>query len=400
MSPRTSGDDAGMWRVVAVREFMGRVRDRGFLISTGITLVVLTAFILIGAFGGGGPESFDLGVAAGAEQLGSAVAAAGRTQGIDVRIHTFQVAGRARSAVADGSVDAALIAEDGRTTVLGAKEVPDALQTLIEATAASSRIGDALAAAGRTPDEIAKIADPAPIPVRTLEPPDPDRQTNEAVALVAVLLLYGQLFGYGVWVATGVIEEKASRVVEVLLAAIRAKQLLAGKVIGIGALGLLQLIAISVYAVVLATVLGALDVPARAIGAVALALGWFVLGFAFYACLFAVAGSLVSRMDELQNATTPLNLLILASFFISISALGSPDSTTAVIASLLPFSAALAMPVRIVLGGVPAWQIALSLAGVAGSVAVLVPVAGRMYAGAVLRMGPRVKLREAWRAGA
>jgi ABC-2 type transport system permease protein len=283
--------------------------------------------------------------------------------------------------------------------VLGSREVPDSLLGLIERTAASTRIGGALADAGLTPGEITRIADPSPIPVRTLEAPDPNRQSNQAVALVAVLLLYGQLFGYGVWVATGVIEEKASRVVEVLLAAIRAKQLLAGKVIGIGALGLLQLIAIAVYAVVLATAVGAIDVPARAIGAVALALGWFVLGFSFYACLFAVAGSLVSRMDELQNATAPLNLLILASFFISIGALGSPNSTTAVVASLLPFSAALAMPVRIGFGGVPVWQIALSLAAIGASIAVLVPVAGRMYSGAVLRMGPRVKLREAWRAG-
>ncbi len=395
-----SAGDAGAWRLVALREFTGRVRDRGFLVSTGITVAILTVFLLIQTFAGGGTTSFDLGVGPGTEQLGNAVVDAGRAQGLDVRTHAFGDAGRARSAVVDDSVDAALIVENGRTTVLGSQEVPDPLLTAVEEAAASTSIKEALAAAGRSPGEIAQIADPSPIPVRMLTPPDPNRQTNRAVSLVALILLYGQLLGYGVWVAAGVIEEKASRVVEVLLAAIRAKQLLAGKIVGIGALGLMQLVAIAIYAIVLATAIGALDVPRHALSALALALGWFVLGFTFYACLFAVAGSLVSRMDELQNATVPLNLLIIASFFISLGAVGSPSSPTAVIASLVPFSAALAMPVRIIFGGVPLWQIALSLAGIAASVAALVPVAGRMYTGAVLRMGPRVKLRDAWRAGA
>ena len=91
-------------------------------------------------------------------------------------------------------------------------------------------------------DQIAQILTPPPLPVESIEPQDPNRDTNSTVAFIAVVLLYGQLFGYGVWVATGVIEEKASRVVEILLSTIRARQLLAGKILGIGTLGLLQLV--------------------------------------------------------------------------------------------------------------------------------------------------------------
>jgi ABC-2 type transport system permease protein len=213
-----------------------------------------------------------------------------------------------------------------------------------------------------------------------------------------VLIMYGQLFGYGVWVATGVIEEKSSRVVESLLSAIRARQLMAGKILGIGALGLLQLLLIAAFAVTLANVTGAIDLPADSLSAAAITLGWFVLGFAFYASTFAVAGALVSRMEELQNAIVPINLLVFASFFLSISAVQDPDSTMAIVASLLPISSALAMPVRMVLGAATAWQIALSLAIIIGCTALLIPLAGRVYAGAILRTGSKVRIRDAWRA--
>ncbi len=163
------------------------------------------------------------------------------------------------------------------------------------------------------------------------------------------------------WVATGVIEEKASRVVEILLSAIRPRQLLAGKIAGIGLLGIVQLAFIATYAIGLSLVIGALELPGTAVGIALVVLAWFVMGFAFYAGLFAVSGSLVSRMEELQNAMVPINLIIFVSFFISIGALEYPDSTLSVVASVLPFSSALAMPVRIALGSATAAQIALSV---------------------------------------
>jgi ABC-2 type transport system permease protein len=217
-----------------------------------------------------------------------------------------------------------------------------------------------------------------------------------------VLLLYGQLFGYGIWVASGVIEEKASRVVEMLLSAIRARQLLLGKIIGIGVLGLAQLLVISGFALTLALATGAIQTElfTTALGTIGLVIGWFILGFAFYATLFAAAGSLVTRMEELQNVIVPINLTILVSFFISIGALQDPNGRLQVLASLLPTSSALAMPVRIVVGAATPWQIVLSLVLLIGSTILLIPFAARLYSGAVLRTRGRVKIREAWRSAA
>ena len=125
-----------------------------------------------------------------------------------------------------------------------------------------ARIQAALADAQVPASTIDEVLNQPAIQVRTLEPVDPNRDANAGIAFIGVLLAYGQLFGYGVWVATGVIEEKSSRVVEVLLSAIRPRQLLAGKIAGIGALGICQLAFIAAFAIGLAMITGAIDLPA------------------------------------------------------------------------------------------------------------------------------------------
>jgi ABC-2 type transport system permease protein len=395
--------DRGMWRVVAARDFWVRLRDKGFVISTMITLSVLSVFILIRAYTGGA-DSFQLGYV-GDRVVADRVAALADRSGIEVSVVGFDDPGRADDALRDGGVDAVLLGglddvRAGTASLRVLRDPPELLDQLVQGAAIGLRIDAALSEAGVPDATVQQLKDQHPIDASAALPPDPDRASKAAVAFVAVLLLYGQLFGYGVWVATGVIEEKNSRVVEVLLSAIRARQLMAGKIAGIGVLGLLQLILIAIFAITLASVTGAIDLPSDSFSAAALTVGWFVLGFAFYAAMFAVAGALVSRMEELQNAIVPINLLIFASFLISIGALQDPDSTIARVASLLPISSALAMPVRMVLGSATAWEIVASLALVVGSTALLIPLAGRVYAGAVLRTGAKVKLRDAWRAAA
>jgi ABC-2 type transport system permease protein len=396
-----SETDRGMWRVVAARDFRVRLRDKGFVISTALTITILSVFILIRAYGGTSTPTFDLGYidrgdpSAPERVLAVETGSLGPAAGVTVHVHEVGDAATADHELNDGALDAAL--ESGPVLV-SKSGVPAQLGVLVEAAAQRSTVRAALEGAGLGPNGIARAQDPPPIAQRTLTPPAPDRQTDAAVAFVGVLLLYGQLFGYGVWVATGVIEEKASRVVEILLSSIRARQLLAGKIVGIGSLGLAQLVCIATFAIVLSEATGAIDVPVHAIRAAALVLAWFVLGFAFYASLFAVAGSLVSRMEELQNVIVPINLIILASFFISIGAVQDPGSALARVASIVPFSSALAMPVRITLGSATPIEIVTAVILLVGCTVGMIPLAGRLYAGAVLRIGAKVKLRDAWRA--
>ena len=142
----------------------------------------------------------------------------------------------------------------------------------------------------------------------TTEPIDEAAEERGGFAFFAVLLLYGQLIGMGYFVAMGVVEEKSSRVVELLLSTLRPRHLLAGKILGLGLLGLGQLLLLAVLGLAVAGLGGALDVNGDVMVAAALALVWFVVGYAFYAAAFACAASLVSRQEDLQSVLTPLTL--------------------------------------------------------------------------------------------
>jgi ABC-2 type transport system permease protein len=388
--------DRGTWRLVARRDFWVRLRERSFLVSTLINIAVISILVLARASNAAtaGP-SFDLGYV-GSSAIAEGAVRLGGDARIPIELHAFEDAPAADAALRNGSIDAVVIGDELR----GYEGVDDTLQKLVEASARNLAVTKLLDQHGVPQEQRDAANNPTPLTVDVLQTPPPHRSENAAIAFIAVLLLYGQLFGYGIWVASGVIEEKSSRVVEMLLSAIRARQLLLGKIIGIGTLGLAQLLVISGFALALAFATNAIHIGATALGAVGLVIGWFILGFAFYATLFAAAGSLVTRMEELQNVIVPINLTILVSFFISIGALQDPNGRLQVIASLLPMSSALAMPVRIVVGAATGWQIALSLVLLIGSTILLVPFAARLYTGAVLRTRGRVKIREAWRSAA
>ena len=222
-----------------------RLRDKGFVISTGITITVLSIFILIRAYASG-PDSFDLAVVGDRVVADRAAAIADRA-GIEVSVVVLPDDRAAEEALRAGRVDAVLIGDrqdvlEGTARLRVLRGAPSLLDQVVQAAAIAERIDDALADAGASDAAIEALQDQHPVDAVAILPPDPDRDAKAAVALAAVLILYGQLFGYGVWVATGVIEEKSSRVVEVLLSTIRARQLMAGKIAGIGALGSLQLI--------------------------------------------------------------------------------------------------------------------------------------------------------------
>lgn len=385
--------ERGVVRLVARREFVERIRDKGFLISTGITLLILVILIGAGAFLGD-PTRFDLGIQGEASRtLGDGVADAALALDVEVAVRVLGDGAAAERAVRDGEVDAAIV--DGEM-VLVRSEPPARLVSLIQSVYAQERVREALEAEGLTRDEAIEALDQPDLPVTALDPVSDRRREYAAVGFIGVLALYGQLFAYGYWVAAGVVEEKASRVIEVLLATVRPSQLLRGKILGIGVLGLVQLFLIGAIGFGMSQLAGSLRFPAGSLAVIGVVLFWFVLGFFFYATLFAVAGSIVPRQEDLQSTMTPLSILIVASFFVGIAANEDPSSTLAVVASLLPPSAPLVMPSRIVLGEAPPWQILLSVALSVGATLALIPVATRIYERGALR-GGKVRLRQALR---
>jgi ABC-2 type transport system permease protein len=379
--------------LVASRELAERSRERSFSISTAISVLVLLAVIVLPpVFGLGDDEPVRVGLTgAHAAELRSALVRQGGEEPPVVRLFGSEAAGV--RALEEKDVDALVV--DGRS-ILVRDELPEDLAVRLQAASAEVRAQAALEAEGLDARRAARILHPPPLATRALD--EQEEGGSEGLAFVAVIVLYGQVLAYGFWVASGVVEEKASRIVEIVLSTITSRQLLAGKIIGIGVLGFLQLLLLAGVGLAAGVAVDALELDREELTAVLVALAWFVLGYAFYATLFAVSGATISRAEELQHVTTPLNLVLLGSFFLSFLAIQDPNGALAEIASLAPPVSAMVMPPRMAAGAVPAWEIVLAVALMAAATAALVPVAARLYSNAVLRTGGRVRLREAWRA--
>jgi ABC-2 type transport system permease protein len=380
--------------VVARREVRERVREKSFLVSTAVNVAIIVGVIVVTSLVGGGGDRYTVGVAdPAAAPVARAAADAARAADVEIEVRYVDPAA-ARAELADGTLDAVLTRDEVRVQ----EDPPDELATFLQGANRQARALEALRRAGVTGAEAERALSPPPLRVASAEPVDEDDDARAGLAFFIVLLLYGQLLTYGYWVAAGVVEEKASRVVEVVLSTIRPAHLLAGKVIGLGLLGLGSLLLTGAVGLATAGVTGALDIDGDVLTAVGLALVWFVVGYAFYACAFACAGALVPRQEELQSSMTPLTLVILVSFFMAFAVRSDPDGTLAQVTTFVPFTAPMTMPPRIVAGDVAAWEIAASFAVTVLAAAVLIPLAVRIYSGGVLRTGSALKLREAWRA--
>jgi ABC-2 type transport system permease protein len=190
-------------------------------------------------------------------------------------------------------------------------------------------------------------------------------------------------------------EEKASRVVEVLLAAVRPIQLLAGKVIGIGAVALAQAIALVVFALVLAAAVGSNLVHGTAPHVLVATLVWLVLGYAFYSWVYAAAGSTAERQDQVQSLALPLSAPLIFGYLVSLVGVssGHPSALVKVLAYLPP-TAPFAMPTLVGFGEATWWQFLLSVVISLVCTFFVALVAAGVYRRAVLRTGGRVRIRE------
>jgi ABC-2 type transport system permease protein len=224
-------------------------------------------------------------------------------------------------------------------------------------------------------------------------PPSGDADAGRNLAYGAAILLYVALIFAGTWVGSGIVEEKSSRVVEVLLSALRPAELLCGKLLGIGVVALAQVAAAATGAATVALAIGDLQLPHAISSTALMVVAWFVLGYALYACAFAVAASLVSRQEDVPAVTTPLNVLMAAAFLTAMKAAEQPEGVTAQVLSFVPPFAPLLMPVRAAAGDLTAAEQALAMALCLVAAAVLLRLAVRVYGGSALRFGAPARLR-------
>ncbi|ONI90457.1 ABC transporter permease [Saccharothrix sp. ALI-22-I] len=384
--------------LVARREFLGKVRTKSFLWGTLVIVALMAGYVLLQAvlFDDAGRDRVALSGQATvlAEPLKQTAASFGReVETVDV---TDPVA--AEEQVRSGEVDALVTGAADDLRVVVKESLSDELRNSIDLIVKQQVLNAQLAEAGLNPDVVARNVERAGVDVVTLEPEDTQKGQRLAIGLVIAALLYYSLLVYGTMVAQGVVEEKSSRVVEILLATLRPWQLLSGKVVGLGAVGLLQLALIGGIGLVLSSVSGVIDVADVAGAALATGLLWYVLGFFLYATIFAAAASLVSRQEELQSVLTPISMAIVVAFVVGINLMISdPTGSAVVVLSLLPPFAPILMPGRMAMGVAPTWQVLVAIALALVAVAAITWLGGKVYSNAVLRTGARVRLRDVLR---
>ncbi|TWD83232.1 ABC-2 type transport system permease protein [Kribbella amoyensis] len=375
------------WQLVAHREVSTKLRDKTFLGSTAFMLIIVLAAVIIPAMiaGRGGADKIAVLNDAGAKIVQTADLIKGGDS-----FEPVQVANRAAAerSVTDGDAKAALLPADNGYIVLGDDRVDSGIQTSLREAVVNLGMEQNAAGAGLTPEQLRantalteELLNPGPLP----------DVVAEFVNIGLALVFYMTALGFGMMIAQSVVQEKESRVVEILAAAVPIRALLWGKVIGNTVLALSQIVVIAAASMVGLLVTGQADI----LEVIAPVAGWFVvffvLGFVALAGLWAVAGSLATRQEDLGSTTLPGQMILMVPFFFSVFA-GSSAKT---VASFIPIASSMAMPGRMLTEDVPLWQPLVAIVLLLLATVLIVRLGAKLYERTLLQTGRRLGYREA-----
>jgi ABC-2 type transport system permease protein len=375
------------WVLIAEREITTKLRDKTFIGSTLVMLLIVMVAVILPAVlaGKGGPDKIAVIDDAGLKVVQKASVTAGGDSYEATRLADRPAA---EKAVTDGKVKAALLPDADGYVVLGKDRVDTGVESALREAAAAVGMETNAGKAGLTP---AELHAGTKVSLQLLKPgPLPDL-VSDFVNIGLALVFYMTALGFGMMIAQSVVQEKESRVVEILAAAVPIRSLLWGKVLGNTVLALSQIVVIAG-----ASLIGLLATDQAAIlEVVAPVAGWFVvffvLGFVALAGLWAVAGSLATRQEDLGSTTLPGQMILMIPFFFSVFA-GSSAKT---VASFVPIASSMSMPGRMLTEDVPVWQPLVAIALLLAATVLIVRMGARLYERTLLQTGRRLGYREA-----
>ena len=381
--------------VIAAREFVTRGRSKAFRISSALLLLGLIVGIVLPSSLTRSGNHFTVALVPASAGLPRAISA--QAEQARITVTTLPAASRAAAVrrVEAGTATAAMV---GTKEVIWKGTQNSRLAQVLAAALTQIDIGRRARDLGLSPAELTGLFAPSS-PTVTVIHREPDRGPQTVITLIGIILLFIALNFYGAYVLTGVVEEKSSRIVEVLLARTRPADLLLGKVSGIGLLGLSQFGGMAVAAAITLQITRPPNLPADATALITNVVVWFVFGYAFYSLLYGALGALASRTQDAQAATAPLSVLMTVIYLGAFASISSPHSWWVTAASLFPPTAPIFMPLRAALTDVPVWQIAAAAALMILAILALIRAGGRIYRGAVLHTGGRLGVRQAWHRG-
>ncbi|WP_104135960.1 MULTISPECIES: ABC transporter permease [unclassified Cryobacterium] len=348
--------------LVSNREIAARLRSKSFLIATGILLLISMGSVIVGSIMSQNTSLTRVAV------VGTAISVVEQTQAFDI-VEASSVEG-AEALVRDGSVDAAVVPSTNTDSPLGI--------TVITLDSAPNDVHGTLTV---SPD------------VKILEPAEQDGFLAYLVAIGFGIIFLMSATTFGATIAQSVVEEKQTRIVEILMSTISVRALLAGKVLGNSLMAFAQIVSIGLLVSIGLAVTGQRVLLADVGPAIVWFAVFFAFGFVLLAALYAATASMVSRQEDVGSATSPVLFLVMIPYFMVVFFNDNP--LVLAIMSYVPFSAPVGMPVRIFLSQAEWWEPVLSLIVLALSTIVVILIGSRIYSNALLRMGARVSLREA-----
>lgn len=375
------------WVLIAEREITTKLRDKTFIGSTLVMLVIVMAAVILPAILSGGNDSDKIAVI---DDGGAAVVQrASETQGGNA-YEALRVADQAAAeqAVTNTDATAALLPGPDGYVVVGKEKVDSGVGGALRAAVTEVGMEKNAGAVKLTPEQLRagtqvteKILEPGPLP----------GFVSDFVNIGLALVFYMTALGFGMMIAQSVVQEKESRVVEILAAAVPIRSLLWGKVLGNTVLALAQILVIALASLVGLTATDQLDI----LSVVAPVAGWFViffvLGFVALAGLWAVAGSLATRQEDLGSTTLPGQMILMIPFFFAVFA----GSEAREIASFVPIASSMSMPGRMLTEDVPLWQPLAAIGILLVATVLIIRLGARLYERTLLKTGRRLGYREA-----
>lgn len=386
--------------LIARRELTTRMLTKGNLWSTGLLVLLVVAAVVVGSIlmnNDDGPEAQPFSVTEEMAPLGEALAPVAEASGEPITVQTAASADEVTAQVESGDAVAGLAGSPDAPELVTGDDTPQQMETLVRGAAGQASLDQAITDLGGDPAAVQAEAAQVQVTVTPVGEEGSADPATYIVAIAIISLMFYLIVQTGFTLATGVVEEKASRIVEILLASIRPWQLLAGKIIGIGIMGIVQVVAVVAAAVIAAFATGLLEGVEIPLGAnIAWGAVWLFVGFVLFAALWAGGASLVSRQEEIGQVTTPLMMLTMIPFYlVFFIVINDPGGTVARIMTYVPFSAPFAVPFRFAFGEIDTVEMLLSLAITVAAAIVCTVIGGRVYQRAVLHTGTRMKLGQA-----
>lgn len=388
---------SNVW-LIAKREFRTRALSKANIISSIVMLVVIVAAALVlKPFLSAADDAAEVVYVDGAT-VGELIPFLETTAlQMQLAMEFEAVEAPAEPEVAEGSI-ALVVGSPQQPEIYLESERADVLE-LVGAAVSAFVLDDHITSLGGDTQEVSDALAQAVPTVTILGEVNEFDLATFVAGMVVIFIMFFVLIQSSSVIMMGVVEEKASRVVEILLATVRPAVLLGGKILGVGLYSLSQavtMLAPILFAAWYLDFLGYVDVG---IGALLVNFGlWFVLGFAIFTILFGGLAALVSRQEDIGSVSTPMMILMMVPLYLGIYLVpANPDGTITKVLTQIPFFAPFMVPMRTAFGAIEPWETVLAVAICLITIPLLTWLAGRIYAGAVLNTGGRMKMRDALR---